>query len=67
MDICKTVGKNIRRIRLEQHRSQEELALEVNIQRGYLSQLERGQRNMTLLVFQEIASALGVKPTELLK
>jgi transcriptional regulator with XRE-family HTH domain len=67
MDICKTVGANIRRLRVAHRLSQEELAFRVNIQRGYLSQLERGQRNMTLLVLQEIATALGVRPTELLK
>jgi len=67
MDICETVGANIRRLRIKRGMSQESLALAVNIQRGYLSQLERGTRNMTLLVLQEIAAVLGVKPAELLK
>lgn len=67
MDICMIVGLNFRRQRNARGWSQDELALRATIQRAYLSQIENGKRTMTLLMLQEIASALQVAPDSLLK
>ncbi len=61
------VGRNIRNCRQKYGWSQEELAFRAHLDRPYLSQIENGKRNMTLLVLQEIAIALSVTPTDLLK
>lgn len=61
------LGKNVRRIRLSQKLTQEELAVDAEIDLTYLGGIERGKRNPSLLVMARIADALSVKLTELLK
>nr|WP_247119420.1 helix-turn-helix transcriptional regulator [Kordiimonas marina] len=51
---------NVARIRREQGLSQEELAFRSGLHRTYISGVERGIRNPTITVIQEIASALVV-------
>ncbi|MCQ8242193.1 helix-turn-helix domain-containing protein [Rhizosaccharibacter radicis] len=46
--------------------SQEELADRVELDRTYISGIERGIRNPTLLVLLRLAQALQVSPTDLL-
>lgn len=58
---------NIKRIRLEQGISQEKLALKANIDRSYMSELERQLANPSIEALLKIANALGVTPSELLK
>ena len=60
MDSRKLVGRNIRRIRREKGWSQEKLAFESDVHRTYISGVERGARNPTVLVLGRIADALGV-------
>jgi len=67
MDIRRQVGANVRRLREERGWSQEALAFECGLHRTYISGVERGIRNPTVLVVQEIASALGVTPARLLE
>ncbi len=67
MDIRKQVGRNVRRIRRERNWSQEELAFESGLHRTYISGVERGVRNPTVLVLQEIATALDVPAAQLLE
>ncbi len=67
MDICATVGKNIRKFRLAKGWSQNELADRAHTERSYLSLIETGKKNITLLMLQELANALGVKPQDCLK
>jgi len=66
MDIRKQVGLNIKRLRLERGLSQEQFAFEVGLHRTYVSGLERGVRNPTILVIDKLSETLGVKPSELL-
>lgn len=47
--------------------SQEELAFECNLHRTYISGVERGVRNPTVVVLQKIADALGVSASKLLE
>ena len=65
MDIRKRLGLNVRRIREKHGWSQEDLAFESRLHRTYISGIERGVRNPTVTVVQEIADALGVSVSEL--
>ncbi len=55
------IARNIRAIRLSNRISQEELALEADIDRAYVSGLERGLRNPTVDLLDRLAEALSVK------
>ena len=61
------MGRNVLRFREELGLSQEELAFEAGIHRTYISGVERGVRNPTVLVLARIASALKVHPSDLLE
>jgi transcriptional regulator with XRE-family HTH domain len=65
MDLPKLLGRNVRRIREEQHASQEETAFKAGLNRAYLSDVERGARNPTVRFVGRLAKALGVDPKEL--
>lgn len=67
MDIRKQVGLNVRRIRRKSGWSQEELAFESGLHRTYISGIERGARNPTVLVLGKLAEALVVSPDRLLR
>jgi transcriptional regulator with XRE-family HTH domain len=60
-DARRLVGQNIRRLRLAAKISQAELAERMGIDRAYVSGLEQGQRNPTVVTLWHIAKALGVK------
>ena len=62
-----TLGGNVRRLRRERNFSQEELAFQAEIDRTYVSQIERGVINPSLLVLWRVARVLGVEVLVLLK
>ena len=66
MNIRMQVGLNVQRLRREKGWSQEDLAFESGLHRTYVSGIERGVRNPTLLILDKLAKTLGVRPTELL-
>ena len=66
MDMRKQVGLNVQRIRKEKGWSQEELAFRAGLHRTYVSGVERGIRNPTVLVLGQLAKALEVTPSTLL-
>ncbi|MEO5938319.1 MAG: helix-turn-helix transcriptional regulator [Sphingomonas sp.] len=66
MDMRKLVGGNTARIRREKGWTQEQLADRSGLSQQYISGLERGQRNPTILTIYEIAVALDVPHVELL-
>ncbi len=67
MDIRPRAGHNLRSIREAQGLSQEGLAFECNLHRTYISGVERGVRNPTILMLDKITKALKVPPADLLK
>ena len=67
MTIQITLGNNVRRIRESKGWSQDKLSEESGLHRTYISGIERGVRNPTIEIVQEIALALGVNPSQLLK
>ena len=65
MTINKQLGYRIRYLRQQKGLSIEYLALEAEINRNYLGDLERGMRNPTVVVLNKIARALGIDLTTL--
>jgi transcriptional regulator with XRE-family HTH domain len=59
-------GDRLRELRQAEGYSQEALAHLVELDRTYVSGLERGVRNPTLDVMVKVARGLGIHPTELL-
>ncbi len=67
MDIRRQVGQNVKRIRKERDWSQEELAFESGLHRTYISGIERGARNPTILILARLAETMRVTIDELVK
>jgi transcriptional regulator with XRE-family HTH domain len=67
MDMRKLVGRNFARVRRDQGLTQEQAAERSGFSQQYLSGLERGRRNPTVVTLFELAQALGVDYLELLK
>ena len=65
--INKQLGMRIKYLRSLKKWSQEDLALEANVNKNYLSDLERGERNPTIKVLEKIAKAFGISLSELFK
>jgi ribosome-binding protein aMBF1 (putative translation factor) len=59
-------GQRLRAVRQEKGVSQEKLADLAGLHRTYVSSVERGQRNISLLNIERLASALGVKLVDLM-
>ncbi|WP_425410750.1 helix-turn-helix domain-containing protein [Hyphococcus sp.] len=66
MDIRSLVGRNFARLRREAGLTQEEIEERSGFSQQYISGLERGQRNPTIVSLYELAQALGVDYLELL-
>lgn len=66
MDMRKLVGENCARLRRAQGMTQEQLAERSGFSQQYLSDLENGRRNPTIVTLYEIAQALRVSHVELI-
>ncbi len=64
--LLRTIGLTIRALRRERGLSQEQLAALANIDRSYMSSVERGLRNVSVLNVARIAAALDVPVRDLL-
>lgn len=60
MDVRERVGLNLQNARRAAGLSQEELAHRSDVHQTYLSGLERGKRNPSILVLARVAGALGI-------
>lgn len=67
MDMRKLVGRNFARLRREKGLTQEQIEERSGLSQQYLSGLERGKRNPTVITLYELAQALGVNHVELVK
>lgn len=67
MDMRKLVGRNVKRLRQKKGLTQEQFAEVSGFSQQYISSLERGQRNPTVVTLYELATALGVNHMELLR
>jgi transcriptional regulator with XRE-family HTH domain len=67
MDMRKLVGRNFARLRRAKGLTQEEVEARSGFSQQYLSSLERGRRNPTVITLFELAQALGVSHVELVE
>ena len=66
MDIRKVFGANVRVYRRAAGLSQEAVAARRGVDRAYVSAIERGLQNVTLLTILQVAESLNVRPADLL-
>lgn len=66
MTLIETFGRNVRQTRKSRGWTQEQLAFEAGVKRAYLSEIENGQRNVSLDVVEKLATALDVSPDSLM-
>lgn len=67
MDLLKNIGIEIVRLRNQKKVSQERLALNANVDRRYMSDIENGRRNISVEMLSKIAKALDTTGSEILK
>ena len=65
MDMRKLVGRNFARLRREKGLTQEKVEARSGFSQQYLSSLERGLRNPTVITLYELAQALKVSHVDL--
>jgi XRE family transcriptional regulator, regulator of sulfur utilization len=65
--LAKAFGSVIRKLRLDQQISQEQLALDAEVDRSYLGRLERGEKQPSLDIVFRLAAALGVRASVLVE
>ena len=65
MDIKEQLGKRIKYLRNQLGVSQEELADKAGIDRTYITSVECGKRNVSIVNIEKIANALGVTLSKL--
>lgn len=63
----RSIGRQIAQIRVEKGMSQEDLAGEAEVNRGYISRIENGRVSFSITVFLKITTALEVEPSVLLE
>lgn len=67
MDMRRLVGRNFARLRREKHLTQEEVEARSGFSQQYLSGLEQGKRNPTIVTLYELAQAIGVSHVDLVR
>lgn len=67
MNINELFGKRIKEARKAKGLSQEKLANLAEVDRTYLPEVERGERNISLIVAEKIANALGEKLSKMIE
>lgn len=58
-------GDNVRSLRVARDWTQEQLAEKASLDQTYISGIERGERNLTILSVVKLASALKASASEL--
>jgi transcriptional regulator with XRE-family HTH domain len=66
-DIVQAFGAVLQRLRVERNLSQEELAHRADVDRTFVSRLERGVRQPTITTLMGLGQALGVSAAELVR
>lgn len=67
MDVRRRLGLNLKKFREERGLSQEAFADHCGLHRTYISGIERGVRNPTVVILDRIAKSLGVPAGVLLE
>ncbi len=63
--LCEAFGARLRALRTARGLTQESLAYDADLDRSYVGQVERGERNIALINLERLARALGVPLSEL--
>jgi transcriptional regulator with XRE-family HTH domain len=66
-DISRIIAVNVRKERVKQGLTQESLAEKADLHPNYIGMIERQQRNISVVALEEIAKALKVPLTDLLR
>ncbi len=61
MNIQQKYGIKVKKFRLDKGWSQEKLALNADLDRTYIPSIEKGERNVSIVVVEKIAIALHVE------
>lgn len=67
MDAKQKIGKRIKELRLQKKLSQEQLALKAEIDRTYMTSVENGKRNVSIILIDKIIRALDTTFEEFFK
>ena len=67
MNIKEKIGQRIRQIREQKKMTQKELSDLADLDRSYITSVENGQRNISIINLEKLANALGVPLCELFK
>jgi len=67
MLISKRLGDNIKKIRTRKGMSQGDICRALDMDRGYMSAIENGKKNITISQLERLARALAVSSDKLLK
>jgi transcriptional regulator with XRE-family HTH domain len=66
MKLRVALGDTLRDLRLEKHRTLREVCATAGVALGYLSEIERGQKEASSEILESIAFALGISVPEIL-
>ena len=67
MDMRKLVGRNVKHFRQKNGLTQEQFSEVSGFSQQYISGLEQGKRNPTIVTIYELSQALGVSYLDLLR
>ena len=67
MLISQRLGENIKKIRMRKRMSQGDICRALDMDRGYMSAIENGKKNITIQQLEKLAQALGVSADKLVK
>ena len=67
MSISKKLGENIKKIRTRRKMSQGDICRALDMDRGYMSAIENGRKNITIQQLERLAQALDVSADRLLR
>lgn len=64
-EVCTAIGKSLKEQRIAKDKSQETLAFDAEVDRTYISQIERGVANPSALTLANLCYALDIALSEL--
>lgn len=67
MDVKLKIGQRIKELRETASMSQKDLSYAADLDRSYIASIENGQRNVSIVNIEKIATALGVTLTKFFK
>jgi transcriptional regulator with XRE-family HTH domain len=64
MEVNELIGKRITQLRKKKNLSQQKFAYEADVERSYLTHVEKGRKNISVNTLYKISNALGVSLNE---